>query len=55
MTQIKQEYDTDLINNNSPYKTIYWLGGVASMILIAYSLITMLIIVFIGRAARNNC
>jgi hypothetical protein len=48
MTQIRQDYGTGLPNNNSSNKIIYKLGGFISIILIAYSLITMLIIVFIG-------
>jgi hypothetical protein len=48
MIKIKQDYDAGLTNDKSSYNAIYWLGGFACMILVAYSLITMLIMVFIG-------
>jgi|SRR5688572_20586564 len=38
----------DIISNNSQSKTIYKVGGIVSMVFIAYSLSTILIVTFIG-------
>jgi hypothetical protein len=45
---MEQDYNIRQSNNDSSCNTIYWLGGLVSMILIAYCLLTMLIFVFIG-------
>ncbi len=48
MKVIGQDTDICQSKNDTSYKTIYLIGGLVSMILIAYCLSTMLIIVFIG-------
>jgi hypothetical protein len=48
MKQTKKEVDIDSTDLNSSHKTTFLLGGLSSMILIVYSLATMLIMVFIG-------
>ena len=47
MKQIEKEY-TDLANHDASHKIIYWLGGLVTIILILYSLSTILIMAFIG-------
>jgi hypothetical protein len=48
MKPIKEKFGVDIANLNPSYKNTFWLGGLSSMILIAYSLATMLIMVFVG-------
>lgn len=48
MKQKKEEYDVNLTHLSSSSKIVFWIGGISSMILIVYSLATMLIMVFIG-------
>ncbi|MHB1346234.1 MAG: hypothetical protein ACYCXK_01975 [Candidatus Humimicrobiaceae bacterium] len=48
MKQKKEEYNADLTHLSSSSKSIFLLGGISSMILIVYSLATILIMVFIG-------
>jgi hypothetical protein len=46
--QIEKENFSDLFNHDASHKIIYWLGGLAAIILILYSLSTILIATFIG-------
>jgi hypothetical protein len=48
MKVIVQDSNISHSRDDSSCKTIYWIGGLVSMILIAYCLSTLLIIVFIG-------
>jgi hypothetical protein len=53
MKVIVQDSNIDQSKNGSHCKTIYWLGGLVSMILIAYCISTILIIVFIGAPPKT--
>jgi len=53
MKVIRQDTDIYQSKNDKSYKIIYWIGGLVSIILIAYCLSTMLIIVFIGPPPEN--
>jgi len=46
--QIEKGNFSDLFNHDASHKIIYWLGGLAAIILILYSLSTILIATFIG-------
>ena len=48
-----QDSNIKQLNNSSSCKTIYWLGGLVSMILIAYCISTFLILVLIGPPPEN--
>ncbi len=48
MKQKKERYDANLAHLSSSSRIVFWIGGISSMLLIVYSLATMLIMVFIG-------
>lgn len=48
MNAAEQHNIGDLFNVDVSYRNIYWLGGLTSLILIMYSLITILVVAFIG-------
>jgi hypothetical protein len=48
MKNQKENNDIDLTHLSSSCKSVFWIGGISSIILIVYSLATILIMVFIG-------
>lgn len=53
MRHQKENNDIDLTHLSSSYRSVFCLGGISSIVLIAYSLATMFIMVFIGSPPRT--
>jgi hypothetical protein len=49
----EQDSNIGQFNNSPSQRTIYWLGGLVSMILIAYCISTFLILILIGPPPEN--